>query len=137
MTEMKVQIEELVTLLKAKGYDGDFQINGGPAVPLQSGLEAYLDPNRVLMGDNHRYPLYLMIHSRYRNHEDRTLCTFQVSYGEKKGFGIDGMRMSRYIGKNIKPINKELFPGSWEKVPTADAVNRMIGWNVRQKRKKL
>ena len=133
----KNHIEELVNLLKEKGYPDEFRINAGPSMSLQAGLEAYLDPNQVLPGGHRFYPMHLITYSRYKHHEDRILCAFQVNYGETKGFGVEGMRISRYSGKNKKPSNKVLFVDAWNMVVTAAAANKMMGLVNKQKRKGL
>jgi len=137
MGEMKKQIEELVTMLRGKGYHKHFSIDTGLPVPLQAGLEGYLDMNRINNGDRKVFPLHIRTHAHYRHVYDRVDCIFEINYSEKNGFQIQGMNIRRYRSYNMSPDSKLLFPETWGKVPTADRVNKMMGLEGKQKRKGL
>jgi len=135
MTEMEKQIGELVRILKRKGYQKDFSIETGSCAPLQAGLLGYLSLNSIGKGERKVFPMHIRTHTHYRYVGDRVDCTFEINYSEKNGFRIQGMVVRRWRSYNLDPSHKFLWPDTWDKVPTAQKLNKMMGLAVTQKRK--
>lgn len=121
--EIRHHIGELAALLRMKGYEGSFQVNGGQAEDLVKGLDRHFDEH------NRRKALQQSLHIRTsfqgRQPNELVSCSFTLWYHAGKGFFIEQMEIERKQ-KNVRlSSSKRLRPGSWDRVTSKDLAVKM------------
>src|SRR5687768_1298005 len=117
MTGIRAQVDELETLINAKGYDGHFLCNSAHPGRLKESLYGHL---RTSQREQTVAPFYLTTYSHWKD-EDRPYvrCEFNIEYDPSKGFRVNGMEVTRANPFGImKSI--ELRPSKNDEIPTRE-----------------
>jgi len=130
--EIDYQIAELATLLKRKGYEGLFQVNGAPEEELAKGLQRHFG------GENRRAAMqtHLNIKTNVYNHKsgESVTCSFKLFFRPVKGFLIEEMAIEKRQANWQLPVSKRIRPESWHHVPRPELVLQMAHQIEQQKK---
>jgi hypothetical protein len=122
-------MDELETLMNAKGYDGHFLCNSAHPGKMKESLHAHL--LETLQGQTHVPPFYLTTYSHWKDEErPHVKCDFKMKYDSWQGFQVEKMEVTRanHFG-TIKSV--ELRPNSNADIPTREKVNALVGQKKR------
>lgn len=130
MNRLRAHMDELETLMNAKGYDGHFLCNSGHPGKLKDSLHAHL--LETLQEQKNVPPFYLTTYSHWKDEvRPYVMCDFKMKYDSWKGFQVDRMEVKRANSfGTIKSF--QVWPDKNEEIPTREKANELAGQKKRR-----